>query len=70
MPDRGETKESEATVLLGESAGRPRLFTVADYAGLGEFERGDYADAGDVVGEFTTSAPFPVTLDLDALVRG
>lgn len=27
-----------------------------------------YQDAGDVVGEFTTSVPFPVTLKLDGLV--
>lgn len=31
----------------------------------GEF---GYQDAGDVVGEFTTSVPFPVTLKLDGLV--
>lgn len=31
----------------------------------GEF---GYQDAGDVVGEFTTSVPFPVTLRLDGLV--
>ncbi|GAB2999088.1 Uma2 family endonuclease [Saccharothrix stipae] len=31
----------------------------------GEF---GYQDAGDVVGEFTTSVPFPVTVELDGLV--
>jgi hypothetical protein len=31
-------------------------------------KRSDYADAGAVAGVFQTSEPFPVRIDLDALI--
>ena len=49
-------------VDLGEPDDRPQL-TAHHLAG--EF---GYADAGPVVGDFTATEPFPVRIDLDALV--
>jgi Uma2 family endonuclease len=49
-------------VDLGEPGERPQL-TAHHLAG--EF---GYADAGPVAGTFTATEPFPVRVDLDALV--
>jgi Uma2 family endonuclease len=40
MSDSEETKENEVTALPENSASEPHLFTVAEYAALGEFEHG------------------------------
>lgn len=69
------SKRMDRVVKRGEyaDAGIPHYWIVdldppvslVDCHLAGEF---GYQDAGDVVGEFTTSVPFPVTLKLDGLV--